>query len=93
MTMRPVGPVEKQAEVSSESKEVERVARDFESIFVRQLLSAAKFGEDGGKAGFGSMVVDALATSVTEGGGIGLAQRIAEALDAASGRRTEGEES
>ncbi len=91
--MRPVGPVQKLPEQPAESKEIEKVARDFEGIFVRQLLSAAKFGDDGGKAGFGSMVVDALATSVTEGGGIGLAQRISEALDAARTSRTEGEES
>jgi Rod binding domain-containing protein len=94
--MRPVGPVDKTAaspEESAQRSELDRVAKDFESIFVRQLLAASRFGETNGQNGFGSMVVDALATSVTEGGGIGLAQRIAEALDAADKPRSPGQES
>ncbi len=98
--VRPVGPnagaqVEKadDARVSPpETRELEKVAKEFEGIFVRQLLAAAKFGEDGGRAGFGSMIVDALATSVTDGGGIGLAKRITDALDLAEMPRKPGQE-
>ena len=98
--VRPVGsPGESQVDKTGdarvsppETRELERVAKEFEGIFVRQLLSAAKFGDDGGRAGFGSMIVDALATSVTDGGGIGLAKRITDALDLAEMPRKPGQE-
>ncbi len=78
----------------AEVTELDRLSRDFEGVFVRQLLSAARFGEGGaGKGGgFGAMVVDAMATAVSEGGGIGLAQRISEALEVAESPRIGGSE-
>jgi Rod binding domain-containing protein len=79
-------------EAKTETRELERVAKEFEGVFIRQLLAASKFGEDAGRSGFGSMIVDALATSVTEGGGIGLAQRITEALENAENPRKTGQE-
>ncbi len=64
-------------------REVQRVgeaAQQFEAIFVRQLLKSAHFGEQGGASGYGTMVVDALATGVTNQGGLGLARAIQASL-------------
>lgn len=73
----------KRAEPSAEQR---KVARDFEAIFMRQLLgSMEKAGGMGGSANNGgamyrSMMVGALADSAAEGGGIGLAELILQAM-------------
>jgi Rod binding domain-containing protein len=57
-------------------------ATEFESMMVKQLLKSAKLGggaEDKSN-GYGDMAVDALASSVERGGGLGLAHRIEEAI-------------
>jgi Rod binding domain-containing protein len=54
-------------------------ARAFESILVKQLLSAAKVGGQN-PSGYADMAVDALATGVEKAGGLGLARRIEETL-------------
>jgi len=72
------------------SAEQRKVARDFEAIFMRQLLgSMEKAGGVGGSANNGgamyrSMMVGALADSAAEGGGIGLAELILRAMLPAS---------
>jgi len=67
--------------------EQHKVARDFEAIFMRKLLSSME--KTGGMAGAGggsgagvyrSMMVGALADSAAEGGGIGLADLILQAM-------------
>jgi Rod binding domain-containing protein len=64
-----------------------RLAREFEQIFIRKMLSSLeKSGHNGGGASssssgdaYGSMVVSALAEAVSKGGGVGLAEMIARA--------------
>lgn len=68
-----------------------QAAKDFESIFLRTLLSSLeKTTSINGGAGklstgqstYGSMVVGALADQVSAGGGIGLADIVAKSLSA-----------
>jgi Rod binding domain-containing protein len=61
------------------------VAKEFESILVRQLLEASKMGGDGHDGGYMAMAVDALASGVSQAGGLGLAQQIEEALSRGHG--------
>jgi Rod binding domain-containing protein len=67
-----------------------KVARDFEAIFMRQLLSSMEktggIGGSGTGAGvYRSMMVGAIADSAAEGGGIGLSDMILEAMLRADG--------
>ncbi len=58
-------------------------AGEFESLLVKQLLTAAKIGGAGGDekaSGYADMAVDALASSIERGGGLGLAHRIEQAI-------------
>jgi peptidoglycan hydrolase FlgJ len=61
-------------------------ARDFEAIFVRQLLQPLEKvqslggNSNSGQQIYGSMMVGALADAATRGGGIGLSDLIANAL-------------
>ena len=65
-----------------------KAAKDFESIFVRQMLkSLEKTTAAGGSAKpqpgqstYGSMVVDTLADSISKGGGLGLADVVARSM-------------
>ncbi|MEZ4440208.1 MAG: hypothetical protein R3B72_14020 [Polyangiaceae bacterium] len=59
--------------------QLQRAAKEFEQIFVRQLLESTKIGGNSGK-GYGSMVVDAFAEAVTAGEGIGFGDQIARML-------------
>jgi len=70
----------KAAERPESDPALERACKDFEAVFLRQLLEVSKVGKQAG-AGYGSMVVDALATSVNDAGGLGLADRIRAALE------------
>lgn len=67
-----------------------RVAREFEQILVRQLVSAAKLGGKKGEVGYGAMVGDALAGAITAGGGLGLARCLEAALARVEGARPTG---
>ncbi len=60
---------------------IAHVAQQFEEVFVRQLLTTAKMGGETDKSGgFGAMTIDALATGVSKGGGLGIAKSIEMAL-------------
>src|SRR5690349_8803831 len=67
---------------------LEKVAHEFEAIFIRNLLkpmeSAGAMGKQGGVTSgtgvYGSMMVGALADSASESGGIGLSHLVLEAL-------------
>jgi Rod binding domain-containing protein len=60
---------------------IQEVAREFESMIVGQILSAAKVGGAHQESqGYDGMVVDALATGIAKGGGLGLAREIEDAL-------------
>jgi Rod binding domain-containing protein len=66
--------------------EVARAAREFEAIFLRQILtSLEKSGHMGGTAStgsdvYGSMMVGALADAVANAGGVGLAKYVTTSL-------------
>lgn len=66
--------------------EQEKAARDFEAIFIRQLLSPLEKssgltgGESSGGSVFRSMMVGALADGAAEGGGIGMSELILKAM-------------
>jgi Rod binding domain-containing protein len=60
-------------------------ANEFESLLVKQLLKSAKLGQSGDTEksnGYGDMAVDAMASAVEKGGGLGLAKRIEQAIGA-----------
>ncbi|MFZ5894334.1 MAG: hypothetical protein ACOY0T_24950 [Myxococcota bacterium] len=70
-----------------------KAAREFEAIFLRTLLSplekTTQVGKSGslsaGQSAFGSMVVGAMADTLSNVGGIGLADVIARALNGSHG--------
>lgn len=73
------------ADVTSPTPEQQKAARDFEAIFLRQLMaSLEKGGGLGGQSSggqvFRSMMVGALADTASEGGGIGLSEVILKAM-------------
>src|SRR6187551_588790 len=82
------GPVKAEAPDPS----VLKAAKDFESIFVRQMLkSLEKTTAAGGNAKptagqstYGSMIVDTLSESISKGGGLGLADVVARSMMAAN---------
>jgi Rod binding domain-containing protein len=57
-----------------------KAAQDFEQAFVRNILDAAHFGGKDGEKGYGAMAVEALASGIESGGGLGLARQIEHAL-------------
>ena len=59
---------------------LKKAAQEFEAMFVRQILTAAKVGGHDKQNGYDGMAVDALASGITKGGGLGLARQIEEAL-------------
>lgn len=61
------------------TEKLKQAAHDFESLLVKQFLKASKVGGDA-KGGYGDMAVDALADGIERAGGLGLAQRIQDAL-------------
>lgn len=77
------GPLTETAE--KKRAEISQAAKQFEGIFVRQLLDAAKVMGSKGSSGYGSMGVEALADGVVRAGGLGLARQIELAMGAAMG--------
>jgi Rod binding domain-containing protein len=64
---------------------VHKAAQEFEAMFLRQILSSAKVGgSHAKKSGYDGMAVDAVASAVSEGGGLGLAHQIEDAITRAS---------
>lgn len=55
-----------------------KVGRDFEAIFVRQMLTSTKVA--GKSGGYADMAVEALASSITAAGGLGMGRAIEQAL-------------
>lgn len=58
--------------------DLHRVASEFEAMLLRQLLHTAKMGSAAGS--YGDMAVDALATGVSQAGGIGLTRQLEAVL-------------
>lgn len=65
-----------------------KAARDFEAIFVRQMLKSvekttaagAGAAKSAGQSTYGSMIVDSLTESITSAGGMGLSEMIARSM-------------
>jgi Rod binding domain-containing protein len=73
------------AEATSGAKgaqDAAKVGRDFEAILVRQMLSNTHVAGKGG--GYSDMAVEALASSISAAGGLGLSHVIEQALSRAS---------
>jgi Rod binding domain-containing protein len=76
-----------------DKQEILKAAREFESIFLRSLLAplekTTQVGKSGslsaGQSAYGSMVVGAMADTLSNVGGIGLAEVIARALNGSQG--------
>jgi Rod binding domain-containing protein len=81
LTLRPAQPGT--GEVQPDRK-IRQAARQFEAVLVRQMLNSAGFGGEGKEGAYAGMIVDALADGVTAGRGLGLAQKVADALARAS---------
>ncbi len=62
--------------------ELINAAREFEAVFVRQMLSSIRFGGGDADQGHGALIVDSLAKTVTSGEGLGLARSIERMLAA-----------
>ena len=58
--------------------DLHRVASEFEAMLLRQLLHAAKMGSSAGS--YGEMAVDALASGISDAGGIGLTRQLEDVL-------------
>ena len=65
---------------TAEAEKLTRAAGEFEAVFMRQILKTAKFGGKTSDSGYGGMIIDALATGVTQNGGMGLAKSISDSL-------------
>ncbi len=61
-------------------RQLDEAAKSFEQLFVQQMLKTAKFASKVSSDGYGTMAMEAMATGVTEGGGMGLATMIRDSL-------------
>ncbi len=67
---------------SADDAKTKKMGEEFEAMFLRQILTQAKIGgasksgSSGGGDGYQSMTVDALATTISKNGGMGLAKQI-----------------
>ncbi len=72
----------------NEAAKLQKAAQDFETVFLRQMLSSlektTKVGDKGpsvpGQQTYGSMIVEAVADAIAAAGGIGLGSVLAKAL-------------
>jgi len=86
--INPVGPTATPASAATSPatapSDLHRVASEFEAMLLRQLLHTAKMGSAAGS--YGDMAVDALATGVSQAGGIGLTRQLEAVLAGQIGR-------
>lgn len=86
--INPVGPTATPASAATPHattpSDLHRVASEFEAMLLRQLLHTAKMGSAAGS--YGDMAVDALATGVSQAGGIGLTRQLEAVLAGQIGR-------
>ena len=61
-------------------KKLDEAAKGFEQIFVQQLLKTANFASQLKSGGYGTMAMDAMASGITKGGGMGLSDMIRDSL-------------
>ncbi|MGC4064309.1 MAG: hypothetical protein QM784_06615 [Polyangiaceae bacterium] len=83
--------ITRRADTPAEGREahaIEEAARDFEAVFLRQMLSSlerttrvsSKGNAPSGQQAYGSMIVDAVADAVAKAGGLGVADMLAATL-------------
>jgi Rod binding domain-containing protein len=78
----------------TESKRLDDASRQFEAVFLRQMLSCLEKttstlgGKDAGSNIYGSMMVDAVADAVSQAGGIGLGAMLKRTLEPQIARQT-----
>jgi len=82
--MKPVNGPPKLALAAPPASSARKAAQEFESVFIRQLLSTAKVAGSKTQSTYGGMAVDALASGLSDSGGLGLADLIARSLDPAA---------
>lgn len=75
----PAAKVDAAAKKAKDTADIKQAAAAFEAILVRQMLGSAKVA---GKGNYSDMGVEALATAVTQGGGLGLGRAIEDAISA-----------
>jgi Rod binding domain-containing protein len=85
LTIGSLTPGQQTPDVTAATDAQRKAARDFEAIFLRQLLSSLEKGggvgaQSSGGNVFRSMMVSALADTAAEGGGIGLSEVILKAM-------------
>jgi Rod binding domain-containing protein len=69
-----------QAAPDTKAAKLKSAAGDFESLLIKQLLKEAKVTGSDKSNGYGDMAIDALASSIERGGGLGLAKHIEKAI-------------
>jgi Rod binding domain-containing protein len=74
----PLAPQKAAASLSTTA--LHKVAKEFETLLVHQLLEAAKVGGESASGGYMGMAVDAMASGVSDAGGLGLTREIEAAL-------------
>ena len=72
------------ASKSADDPKLAHACVEFEGLLVRQLLASSNVGA-AERSGYGSMVTDALAGAVSDGGGLGVAEAIRRALSEPGG--------
>jgi Rod binding domain-containing protein len=68
------------SEEPKSAHKIREVAREFEAMLVRQMLTSANIGGKDKDSPYAGMMVDAIAKGVTAGRGLGIAQHVADAL-------------
>lgn len=67
-------------EPKGKEERVAHVSKEFEAVFVRELLNECHALGTHKAQGYGSMAVDALAQAIVDGGGLGFARQIEAGL-------------
>ena len=78
--LAPASPPPPGANGASSPHKIREVAREFEAMLTRQMLTSAGVGGAEKDSPYAGMEVDAIAKAVTAGRGLGIAQQIANAL-------------
>jgi Rod binding domain-containing protein len=68
-----------------DERKLHQVAKEFETVMVHELLRAAKVGgggeaSEGGQSAYAGMATDAFADGIARAGGLGLAEKLEQAM-------------
>jgi Rod binding domain-containing protein len=70
------GTREPSSPAAKKEAQIAKVAKEFEAVLVRQVLTAAKAAGEASSSQYGGMAIDALADGIMHGGGLGLARSL-----------------